>query len=410
MGALDGTTVIDLSHFVAGPYCSMLLADHGAKVIKVEPIDGDPTRCIEPRVGDEEGGVSVYFARLNRNKESLSIDLRSERGRAVLTDLVRGADVLVENFRAGALARLGFSAAELAALNERLVYCSISGFGHTPGPYRDRPAFAPVVEAMAAVTRWNPAGGSPLVVGLAVGDLFTGSMAFGAINMALYERERTGKGRHIDMSMYDAMLSLNERPVFLAAQLDGVDARAGAPVFASTPSDIFPTKDGHITISIVGEHIWERFCEAIGRADLVEDARLASVPGRIEHYDDVLMPAMDAWLQRHTTAEAVEVLLAGGVPVGEVLSPAEVVESEQGRLRNMFIDVPTYAGIDVTAAASPIPWGEAPRVEGIPALGEDTVEILEELLGYDRATVEELRSDGVVAGPRRSGDRPGGAR
>lgn len=388
--------VLDLTHFVAGPYCTMLLADHGATVIKVEAPGGEPTRHIAPLVGSEGGGLSVYFARLNRNKESICVDLSGDRGREVLADLVRRADVLVENFRAGALERLGFSAERLAELNERLVYCSISGFGHTPGPYRDRPAFAPVVEAMAAVTRHNP-GGPPMTMGVAVGDLYTGAMAFGAINMALLERVRTGRGRHLDLAMYDSMLSLNERAVVLRDLLD-IEAQPGAPTLASTPSDIFRTRDGYVVVSVVGEHIWARLCAVIGDERLASHPGLQSAAGRAELYDDVLLPILDAWLSQRTTAEVIDALFAGGVPAGEVMTAGDVLASEHTALRNMLVRNPSYAGVDVVGPASPIPWGVEPRTDPIPAAGRQTESVLRDLAGYDAATIEQLMGAGVVQG------------
>jgi crotonobetainyl-CoA:carnitine CoA-transferase CaiB-like acyl-CoA transferase len=395
-GPLAGTIVLDLTHFVAGPYCTMLLADHGADVIKIERPGGEPTRHIEPKIGPDGGGISVYFARLNRNKRSVCLDLRTDDGRAVLRDLVAHADVLVENFRAGALADLGFDADTLLAVNPRLVYCSISGFGHSAGPYRERPAFAPVVEAMAGAVRHDPHGGPPLTMGLALGDLSTATVGFGAITLALLDRAPTGCGRHLDLSMHDSMLALNERAIHLKAMMDA-DAVPGAPVLASTPSDIFRTRDGYVCISCVGEHIWARLCLAIGHEELLDDPRLASAGDRAAHMDDVLLPVMDAWLSARTTAEVTEVLIAAGVPAGDVKSPAEVLADEQAQLRGMLLTVPTYAGIDVLTAASPIPWDGERRADPIPAAGEHTVTVLRDLLGYDATRIDGLLAADVIA-------------
>lgn len=398
-GPLAGVTVLDMCRYVAGPYCTMLLADHGANVVKVEPIGGEDTRAIPPRLGHVDGGVSIYFARFARNKTSICIDLKSERGREVFADLVAHADVLVENFRAGVLEKLGFGTQRLLDINERLIYCSISGFGHAPAPYRDRPAFAPVVEAMGGAVRFNPPDNEPpLTLGISLGDMFPGALSVAAIALALMERERTGRGRHIDMAMYDSVLSLNERAICFTAML-GVDTTPGMPALTSTPSGIFKVSDGHICMSVVGEKIWKRFCEAIGHEELLDDGRLSSGPARAEVYDEVLAPVIDPWLMARTRQQAVEALLANGVPCGPVMNPFEVMDDEQAAVRDMISRVPSYAGADVTVAANPLPLrdpGQPRRLEPIPAPGEQTVEIMRDLLGYDGGKVRELLDAGAV--------------
>lgn len=395
---LEGITVLDMTRYVAGPYATMLLADQGADVIKVEPIGGEETRSIPPMLGEIGGGVSIYFARFGRNKTSICIDLKSEEGCRVFSDLVANADVLVENFRAGVLARLGFSAERLLEINEKLVYCSISGFGHGESPYRDRPAFAPVVESMGGAVRFNPPDNEvPLTLGIAIGDMFPGVLSVAAIAMALMEREKTGRGRHIDMAMYDAVLSLNERAICFSSML-GVDTTPGNPALMSTPSGIFRVKDGHICLSIVGEKIWARFCKVIGHEELLEDTRLSSGPARAEVFDEVLEPVMTPWLMARTRREAVDALMAGGVPCGEVMSPNEVVEDETAKLRDMISRVPAFSGAEVTVSANPIPMrpGEPRRLDPIPAPGEQTLEIMRTMLGYDDAQIDALVASGAV--------------
>lgn len=395
----EGLVVLDLTRYVAGPYCTMLLADHGAEVIKIEPIGGEDTRKIVPKIGPDGGGVSVYFARFNRNKRSVCVDLRSPDGKQILADLVRTADVLVENFRPGVLARLGFDGETLKDLNERLIYLSISGFGHTSGPLRDRPAFAPIAEAMAGVVRFNPPGGEPpLSMGLSIGDLFPGALSVAAVSMALLERSRTGVGTHIDMSMYDAMISLNERAVLFSAML-GANVQPGAPALTSTPSGVFRASDGYICMSVVGESMWARFCNVLQRTDLISDERLGSGPARALVYDEVLAPVIDEWLGQRTRAQAVAELLTGGVPAGEVRSVPEVVTDEHAAARQMIVNVPTYAGIDVIAAGNPIRLGGV--VSGLDssevrAPGQDTVQVLTELGHYSSEAVSRLVENGTV--------------
>jgi crotonobetainyl-CoA:carnitine CoA-transferase CaiB-like acyl-CoA transferase len=394
---LAGVRVLDMTRYVAGPYCTMLLADHGAEVIKVEPLGGDETRAIPPKLGHIDGGVSIYFARFGRNKKSVCVDLKSEEGRRVFSDLVRNADVLVENFRAGVLERLGFSSERLLELNERLIYCSISGFGHAPSPYRDRPAFAPVVEGLSGAVRFHPPDNDPpLTLGISMGDMFPGVLSVSAITMALIEREETGRGQHIDMAMYDAVLSLNERWLCFTA-MTGADLTPGKPALTSTPSGIQRVKDGHISLAVVGEHIWKRFCKTIGHEELLQDPRLGSGPARAEVYGEVLEPVIAPWMAARTRAEAVLALREGGVPCGEVMGPFEVLEDEQVRVRDMISHVPSYAGTEVKVAANPIPLDPGPRrLDPIPAPGEHTVEVLHDVLGYDGSRVQELLDGGAV--------------
>jgi crotonobetainyl-CoA:carnitine CoA-transferase CaiB-like acyl-CoA transferase len=395
---LDGVTVLDMTRYVAGPYCTMLLADQGATVIKVEPIGGEETRLIPPMLGDIGGGVSIYFARFGRNKTSLCLDLKSEQGRHVFADLVANADVLVENFRAGVMERLGFSAERLLEIKGSLIYCSISGFGHEPSPYRDRPAFAPVVESMGGAVRFNPPDNEPpLTLGIAVGDMFPGALSVAAIAMALMERKTTGRGTHIDMAMYDSVLSLNERAICFSSML-GVDTTPGNPALMSTPSGIFRVNDGHICLSVVGEKMWARFCKVIGHEELLDDTRLSSGPARAEVYEETLEPVMTPWLMARTRSEAVAALMAGGVPCGEVQKPTEVIENEQTMIRDLISKVPSYAGAEITVAANPIPLrpGQPRRLDPIPAAGEQTRQIMRDLLGYNEAKVESLLAAGVV--------------
>ena len=218
---LAGVTVLDLTRFVAGPYATMLLADAGADVIKVEPIAGEETRRLDPILTGPQGAtVSGYFLRLNRSKRSLTIDLRSSRGVGVFLDLVAAADVVVENFRPGVMDRLGLGYATLRQRNSRIVYCSISGYGHTPSPRRDEPAFAAIAEANTGVLgRPERPGAAPIRLGPPIGDVFPGSMAVSGIVMALFRVARTGVGAHVDIAMYDAMLSLNECAVAMQSVL-----------------------------------------------------------------------------------------------------------------------------------------------------------------------------------------------
>lgn len=396
--ALEGIRVLDLTRFVAGPYCTMLLGDAGADVIKIEPLGGEESRYLGPML-ELPGGetMSGYFMRFNRNKRSVSIDLRSDEGKQVLADLIANSDVLVENFRPGVLARLGFSYEEMTALNEKLVYCSISGFGHTEGPYREYPSFAIVPEVLGGVLLHNPEEGQPgMWTGLALGDRFPSALAVAGISMALVQRARTGRGCHVDMAMYDAMLSLNESALATTA-MTGVEAKVGVPSHIA-PFDLFAAKDGWLCIAVIGERVWERFCAAIGRDDLTQHPLLATDDLRFQNKKNILEPAISEWLATRTKAQAVSHLLANGVPSAETKSLSEVIDDPGAEARGMFVRYESYNGLEVTVPGNPIRLGSRPEwVPGhAPALGEHTTTVLKEVAKYSDDRIHELARGGIV--------------
>jgi CoA:oxalate CoA-transferase len=402
---LEGVRVLDLTRFVAGPYCTMLLADQGAEVVKVEPIGGEETRSLEPMVGaDGDGGVSVYFLRFNRSKKSICLDLKSDGGRDVFARLVAGSDVLVENFRAGVLERIGFGWPRLEELNARLVYCTITGFGHTESALRDRAAFTPIVEALAGAAIYRSADEPPSIAGYPVGDIFPAGLAVAAIAMALYRRELDGRGARIDMSMYDAMVAMNERSVGMSAML-GRDFLPGVPAdLGSAPSGIFRARDGFMSISVVGEGIWRKFCAAIGRDEWLRDERFGSGHARAQHYATTIQPGIQAWVETRTRDEAVRYLTAAGVPAAEVARPTEVIAHELTNARGMIARFRTRSagGVDAAAVGNPIRFAAEPAREPGPApgAGEHTAEVLRSWGGLADEEVERLLADGVVAGGR----------
>ena len=397
---LAGIKVLDMTRFIAGPYCTMLLADQGAEIVKLEPPGGEVTRSLHPMLGEsEQDQVSAYFLRYNRGKKSICVDLKTDAGLRVVELLIRQADVLVENFRPGVLNRMGLSWTRLAELNERLIYCTITGFGHSDSPLRDRGAFTPIVEAMSAsVTYRSRTDDSPSIAGYPVGDIFPASLAVAAIAMALYRRGRDGLGARIDMAMYDAMVSMNERAVGMSAmlgreQLPGIPADTG-----SSPAGVFAAKDGYITLAVVGEDLWQRFCAAIERPDWATDELLSSGVRRGAHYDTVVLPGIQQWLEGQTRAEAVQKLIEAGVPAAEVARPGEVVESEQARARDMIVSLPTYGDVVATVAGNPIHFGgeSRPQPAAAPAAGEHTIEILRAWAGLDEHDIEQLVAHGTV--------------
>jgi crotonobetainyl-CoA:carnitine CoA-transferase CaiB-like acyl-CoA transferase len=390
-----------MTRFVAGPYCTMLLADQGAEVVKVEPIGGEETRSLPPMVGlDGDEGVSAYFLRFNRSKKSICLDLKSDEGRRVFRALLEHADVLVENFRPGVLERMGFGWSELSALNERLIYCTITGFGHTESELRDRAAFTPIVEAMAGALIYSSRDRPPSIAGYPVGDIFPAGLACGAIALALYRRERDGRGARVDMAMYDAMVAMNERAVGMSAML-GSEILPGIPAdLGSAPSGVFSASDGFMSISVVGEGIWRRFCEALGRDDWAADDRLQTGPGRAEHYETIIRPGIQQWLEGRPRGEAVRLLTAAGVPAAVAATPSEVARDEHARKRGMVIEFPTKSerGVPATVTGNPMQLAdETPaRVGPAPMPGEHTVDVLRAWAGFSDEEIEGLLSANVV--------------
>ena len=396
---LTGVRVLDFTRFVAGPYVTMLLADAGAEVVKVEPIGGEETRRLDPEIDTPSGKASGYFHRFNRSKKSLCVDLHSERGRALVLELVRSFDVVVENFRPGVLERMGIGYSALSEHSTGLVYCSISGYGHTPGPHRDDPAFAILAEVSAGVVgRSMRPDDPPVRLSAPLGDLYPAALAVAGISMALLQRERTGRGAHVDMAMYDALVSLNENAITMSATTGVEMLPTGALTYAA-PFGIFQAADGHICIAVLGEKMWARFCQAIGRADLADHPDLGSGTARADAMRGELGEAVAAWLSPLSRTEAVELLVAHGVPSGIVATPFDVIDSPQTAARGILWDVPSYTGGQIRTVGSPIrvsPLGFAPPGR-VPAPGENTVEVLTTIGGLRADEVEELIAEGVVA-------------
>ena len=333
-GPLDGLLVLDLSRVLAGPFATMMLADLGARVVKVErPGTGDDSRGYGPFMD----GRSMYFARVNRGKESVVLDLKDPADRDVVQALVERADVLVENFRPGVMDRLGLGATDLLARHPRLVYCSISGFGHT-GPWSQRPAYDAVVQGLSGIMAvTGTPGGPPVKPGVPVADLSAGLYAFGGITSALLGRDRTGRGTHLDIALYDATVSLLEGAAlsFLAT---GVDPDAiGNAHFSIAPFDTFGCADGDITICAANDLLFGALAASLALPDLLTDPRFASNEARHAARDE-LKAALQAVLRRHPRSHWLGLLEAAGVPCGPISGVAEAVGSEQSTARQMVVD------------------------------------------------------------------------
>ena len=329
-GPLEGLVVVDFSRVLAGPFATMMLADLGARVVKVEkPDTGDDSRHYGPFLDDR----SLYFARVNRGKESIALDLRDPADLAVALSLVSRADVLVENYRPGVMDRLGLGPAELLEQNPQLVYCSISGFGHT-GPWSQRPAYDAVVQGMSGLMSiTGAADGPPVKPGAPVADLSAGLYAFGGICAAL----RGGRGTHLDIAMYDATVSLLEGAA-LAWLATGVEpGRIGNAHFAIAPFDTFACADRDITICAANDLLFGALCSALGLPALLTDPRFAS--NGLRHADSgPLKQALETVLRTAVASHWLAVLEAAGVPCGPISNIAEAVGSEQSRVRQMVVD------------------------------------------------------------------------
>jgi succinyl-CoA:mesaconate CoA transferase len=399
-GPLQGVRVLDLTQMLAGPFATMLLADLGADVVKIEPPRGDMTRDNPPHLTDDDA-YGGYFHSVNRNKRSVVIDLKSEEGLETLRGMVEDADVLVENFKAGTMDRLGLSYESLSEINPGLVYAAIRGFGDPRSggsPYADRPAFDIIAQAMGGVmsiTGTEESG--PVKVGPGVGDIFPASLCIIGVLSALHHRERTGEGQFVDVGMVDGVLSLTERIVHQYAFEGEVPGPQGNTHPLLFPFDRFDTTDGHVMIAAPSDHQWTALCEAMGRPDLAEE--YAEETDRVADADE-LRPIVAEWTEERTKEEVADAI-ADDVPCGPVNTVLDVFEDEHFDVRGMLPAVEhADTGREVSLAGSPIKLSATPS--GVhhraPFLGEHSREVLAEY-GVDDDRVEELVGEGVVQEP-----------
>lgn len=375
-GPLRGVRVLDLTAMLAGPYGTMILADLGADVVKIEPPKGDVTRHSGPhRAGDSAEALAGYFQSVNRGKRSLVMDLRDEQTKQQFLDLVRNADILLENYSAGVMDRLGLGYETLREINPRLVYGTLRGFGDPRSgrsPYTDWPAFDVVAQAMGGFLGiTGTADGEPIKSGPGVGDIFPGTLLALGVLAALRHAEHTGEGQFVDIAMYDAVLALCERAVYQYSYLDYVARPVGNSHPLLFPFDIFQTADGWVAMAAQGPNHWPILCEEMGRPDLVADPRFAENIDRVAHRDKVA-PVVTAWVAQHTTSEIVE-KLGGRVPVGPVNHMNDIYADPHVAAREMLVDVP-QPGSDkpVTVAGVPLKFSGTPaRITNRgPLLGE----------------------------------------
>lgn len=395
-GALQDITILDLSRVLAGPYATMLLGDLGARVVKVErPGHGDDTRQWGPPF--TKSGESAYYLSINRNKQSITLNLKHPVGQEVLRALVRQADVLVENFKVGTMDRLGLGYESLCELNPGLIYCAITGYGQT-GPYRERPGYDTVIQAQGGLMSINgPAEGEPYKVGVAIVDVTAGLYAATSILAALHHRQRTGEGQHIDIALFDAQLGwlVNVASAYLVS--GEPPGRYGNAHPTIVPYQTFDTADGRLMLAVGNDRQFAALCRVLGVPGRAEDRRFATNPARVEHRQELVSRLADEF-RRAPTAEWVEALLSAGVPCGPVNDIPTALVSPQAQARQMVQEVEGAQGM-------PIPLiGPVPKLSGTPAtigaspplLGQHTEEVLRELLGYDDERIAALGDDGVI--------------
>jgi crotonobetainyl-CoA:carnitine CoA-transferase CaiB-like acyl-CoA transferase len=383
---LSGVRVLDLTRVLTGPFCTMLLGDLGADVIKVEPPGGDDTRGWGPPFqhgpGEEgqRGRESSYFLSVNRNKRSVVLDLKSEDGLAAARRLIAASDVLVENFRPGTLERLGLGWDALHAGHPRLIYASISGFGQS-GPYRDRAGYDVIAQGMGGMMSYNgEVGGPPLRVGVAVADVFSGSLITQAILAALYARERTGRGERLDVNLLESVIALGSSQVGRYLATGEVPVPVGNDHRSIVPYGTVACGDGFVNIAVGNDTLWRRFCAALELSELGAEARFATNEGRVNSRAE-LDTLMLRGLARFTRQEVMDRLEVAGVPCGPVYDMAEVFADPHVRARGVAVEVahPTLGTTTVTAP----PWtigGQTPPVRRAPpTLGQHTAEVLGEL-------------------------------
>lgn len=401
-GALSDIRVLDLTQMLAGPFGTMILADHGADVVKVESVDGgDMTRVAGPyHAGDEERQLNGYFQSINRNKRSISLNLKTEKGRQALLALVKDADALVENFRAGVMDRLGLSYETLRAVNPKLVYGALRGFGDPRtgvSPYGEWPAFDVVAQAMGGIMAiTGPQGGPPTKVGPGVGDLIPGIMLAFGILAAVHNARRTGEGQFVDVSMVDAILAVCERTIWQHSVEKITPAPEGNHHPFLCPFGVFPASDGHVTVAAHDDVFFGIFCRALDIADLPADARFSTRIGRTTHRD-ALVPLISDYTTRFTRAELMA-RLGGQIPFAPVLDVAEIMIDPHAAAREMIVEVATPGTQNTSVAGVPIkmtgtPGGVHSRA---PLLGEHTIEELV-AAGISRSDVDLLIASGAAA-------------
>ena len=405
MKALDHLRVLDLSRVLAGPFLAQNLADFGADVIKVErPHHGDETRTFPPYVKDADGKDtedSAYFMTLNRGKRSITLDIATPEGQKIVKQLAATSDVLIENYKVGDLKRYGLDYESIRAINPRIVYCSITGFGQT-GPYKQRPGYDYIFQAMSGLMSLNGGpdelpGGGPAKVGLAICDVMTGMYASFAVMTAIAAREKTGEGQYIDMSLLDTTIAAISH-INMNYLVGGiVPKRMGTGHPSIVPYQMFQAKDGPMVLAVGNNGQFAKLCTLLGLPALIDDARFLTNPLRVQHRE-ALVPRLQAAFSHKTIDEWIETLTPAGVPCGPLYDLEQVFDDPHVRHRDMAMRIPHPRAGSVPALRNPARLSATPPSidRPAPALGEHTREVLLEVLGLSEDEIEDLARRGIV--------------
>lgn len=394
-GALEGIRILDLSRVLAGPWATQLLGDFGADVVKVErPGSGDDTRQWGP---PWSGSESAYFLSTNRNKRSITVDLASAGGKALVRDLASEADVLVENFRVGTLRRMGLDPDDLMAQHPRLIVCSISAFGQS-GSRAQEPGYDAMIQASAGLMSiTGPEDGGPQKVGVAIADIMAGMYAANAILAALHARERSGKGQRIDVPLYDSQVAwlANQAMNYLVGGV--APGRMGTAHPNLVPYQAFATRDGNLMLAVGNDRQFADCMGCIGHPELADDTRFACNAKRIEHRAE-LVEIIGESLKKETSAHWLEKLASRGVPAGPINDIAEVLGNDFAEERSLVRTLRNGRGDEVPTVSNPVDFGSTATVyaHAPPLLGEHTEEVLREWLGYSAETIDALRNDAAI--------------
>lgn len=392
-GPLHGIKVIDLTRVLAGPFCTMTLADLGAEIIKIEkPGTGDDSRAFGPHLH----GESAYFMSINRGKKSLTLDLKAEKGREIFLKLVKDADVVVENFKPGVMKKLGLDYAALKKINPKLIYCASSGFGQT-GPYSSRPAYDLIIQGMGGLMSiTGPDASQPTKVGSSIADIFAGVFSAIGILSALYNRTHTGKGQMVDVAMLDCMVAILENAIarFTGSGIDPVPIGNRHPSIA--PFTSVRTADGYINIACGNDALWLKLCEIIERPGLATDKRYESNRSRCDHMPD-LLPQLNEAMQGQTSSYWLKKLEEGHVPAGPINTISQVLSDPQVLARNMLLEIAHPVAGMVKVPGSPVKLSDTPAEVKAPApvLGQHNDEILASL-GYSAQQIESFKAEAVI--------------
>ena len=394
-GALSNITILDLTRVLAGPYCTMILADMGANVIKIEiPGKGDDTR----QYGPFKNGESMYYANVNRSKKSITLNLKSEEGKKIFLEMVKKADVVVENYRPGVMDKLGVGYDVINSVNDQIVYVAISGFG-SYGPYSDRPGYDIIAQAMGglmAYTGWPETG--PTRSGNAMGDVLVGMNGAIGILAALNGRTVTGKGQRVDISLVDGVAAALENGIVRYEATGKVPERTGNRYSTLYPYDSFEAKDGQFVLGCGNQKLWEKFAKVAGMEELITDERYLDGPKRLERFEE-LREIINNWSKNYLVEDVVKLILDAGVPAAPIYDMEKLVNDEHiAKVREMFVPLkhPIIGDMHVIGDAVKLMGTKNGVRWPAPSLGQHNNEVYSEFMGFDDDKLEELKENGVI--------------